>query len=199
MPPRPPSSGDDELSERHDKLAAWHAWGGPSPAQQAWQATSDALGGASAAADGVLSAGAAVRRWAAGGVYDWAMLPAKEWTAAEDKAVAALRENGAHLTSLASLGLANGGIGGGGAAGPGGAPRLRSELLLERATPHLDKLADALKQPVSEWSVTQVASDRLSRMLPQPVWVTLGFGYLWSIMSALMFDPTAFALTMMAI
>ena len=79
------------------------------------------------------------------------------------------------------------------------AARRGSEVLLEKMTPHVDKLFDALNTPVAEWSVANVASDRASRMLPKPVWALLAMGYLASVGMGIAADPTVFALTMLAI
>ncbi len=102
-----------------------------------------------------------------------------------------MRDGAAHVASLLSL-LTQ-------PTPTAGAPRPRSEVLLERAAPHLDALADAVKAPVATWGLTHLMTDRMARIAPKPVWVAIALGYLSALLSAVTVDPASATLMMMSV
>ena len=108
----------------------------------------------------------------------------------DSKALQNVQDHLGHVASIARLAAQP--------HGQSGVGRRGSEVLLEKMMPHFDKLADAASTPVSQWGVTKLASDRLSNLLPKPVWAMLGLGYLYSFVAGIAANPTIFALTMLA-
>ena len=75
---------------------------------------------------------------------------------------------------------------------------LRAGYLRPRRRRGLPRGLAAPQVPARSPRSGKLASDRLSNLLPKPVWAMLGLGYLYSFVAGIAANPTIFALTMLA-